>query len=169
MHTFKDKKDQEWSMDLDLSKAMEIEGYDFSQAMGKELDQPHYIKFLNAEDALFQEILYDTRICYTFIWVLCKDQAAEHNIDDILEFAKRFDGETLDRARMALGGELINFFPRQKTTLTALIENISNTRSKVDERLGKLLDRKIPELVDKAMEEAEAELEKMDLLGRTSG
>lgn len=171
MHTFKDKDGTEWILDLSMARAMEIEGYDFGQALGDYDPEtrgynPRYIKFINPEESSFQTYLHDSKMNFTIVWILCRKQAEQRGVNNMLEFAERFDGEAIDRSRIALWEEMANFFQGQKTMLRTLIEHYSKNRAEADQRISKILARKMPKLFSEAIDELEVETES---IGKPSG
>lgn len=159
MHTFKDKNNTDWIIDLDLSIIRRFEANDFQTALGKA--EPTYITFFPAADDLFTSILTNTNVVFEMIWLACKDQAIDEGVTDIEEFAKLFKGETIDSARMAFYEELPPFFPEKRTSLQALIESYSVVMEEADsvlkERVSSEMDRQvIRRKIKKMLEEAEA-------------
>jgi len=141
MHTFKDKNGDDWDVELTLFGARAIEGYDFGPALHE--DEEVYIDFLPPQEDLFQKYLPDPNVCFAMIWVLCKDQAEPRGIKSEYEFARLFNGDTLFAAQQALHKELPDFFPRLKTTLTTLLEQLTKVHTATD----KLMREKVLEVV----------------------
>lgn len=161
MHTFKDKKNREWTIELDLSKAMQIEDYDMGQAMGEEPDEngeypPRYIPFTNPQDNFFEYYMSNTKVVFTIIWILCREQAKDFAINNMEDFAKIFDGQTFNNARMAFFEELPDFFTQKKMTLKASIQSYFEAIEKMDERQAKVIREKLgTKQIDEILNEAE--------------
>lgn len=174
MNTFKDKYDQSWTIDLDLQKARVIENYNFSQALRTQ--EEFYIQFFPPQENLFDELLTNTAVCFGMIWCLVKEQLDNKNYRDVQsnkhpitneeDFARCFDGEALDRARLALYAELPDFFLDQKITLTTLRDRTKRAFEIADEKMAarlaeRLSDSQITRLIDSNLQAEQEEFEEI--------
>lgn len=175
-HTFQDKEGTEWTLSIDLQKAMEIEDHNFAHAFGETRedgqDPVHKISFIDPDKELFTEWITNRRFCLDMIWILVRDIAKEKNIPNMLEFAKRFDGSSFRNARVALWEELPNFFPDQETSLRASISAVSNMEKMLDEKGAELLrlgmdPEKMKQVIERESKKLLAEFEK-ELSGNAS-
>lgn len=159
MHTFKDKTEKEWAVDVDLGTIRVIEDFDFSEALRTE-DRRH-ISFLPPEEDLFTSLLTNTRVLFCCLWLCCRDQAIDRGIDNIEQFAEVFSGPSLNEARLAFLEELPPFFPDMMTSLRALIETYSSVMQEADKQITAKLKKTLsPERIKAEVTEA---VESLDL------
>jgi hypothetical protein len=179
MHTFEDKHGKEWVVDLTLDKALAIEHFNFSQALGKEPESfdaeglPVYgftkINFLDPDDNFFTENIVNSSVCLSMLWCCVRSQAQQGGIENMLAFAERLDGRTFDAARMAFLQELPCFFPRKATTLRALIEKYTAVEVAADRRMAKMIQeslgtQEIEEILDRTEAETRKEINRLTQL-----
>ena len=145
MQTFKDKDGKDWIIDLNLSHIKLMEAHDYS-----EISRYNKIKFLPPQEDLFTEVITNPAVCFTMVWCCCQKQATEVGIETELQFAERFNGETIQNSRIAMYEELPPFFPEQQTTLEALISRYGKIQKMADTGMRKILDEK---LGDKELED----------------
>lgn len=158
MHTFTDKFEQSWDLDIDLYQIQRIEAHEFP-TKGK-------IKFFPPEQNLL-DIVTETETVFGMLWLLCKEQkdgkiylrkkkvvladgkedyeTVKEPIETEEDFARCFDGTSLDNARQALLEELAAFFPQMKTTLTRLMKMFSKGSRIVDRKVAQKMDEELSE------------------------
>jgi len=161
MPSFTDRLGQKWYLELDLFKAMKLEDHEFP-GIGK-------IKFFPPTENLLN-LLSETAVSFGMIWFLCQDQIkgrtyatnssdARTPIANEEDFARCFNGETVDSSRVALFEELGNFFPQMKITLSRLIERYSSLKKIVDSKVAdkiaiEMSDQRMIDLVEEQWEKA---------------
>lgn len=161
MHEFKDKNGTSWKVDLSLTAIWRIEAYDFSRAM--HVAGPAYLQFFPPQDDLFTTKITDPAVCFGIVWCCVEPEAKERGIDNELAFAELFDGDAIERARLALYEELPNFYSRSRISLRTLIGRYEETWEIINDRLQK----KINQLMTReAMEKmVDQEMEKIQITG----
>ena len=162
MHIFKDKEGTEWVIDLSLGTAKQIEAYDFAPAF--HVEGPVYINFIEPDEKLFTELITQTSICFGMIWCCCRKQAEARGINNELEFFERFDGEAVERAKLAFYEELPLFFSNRKTSLQSLIGTYLETQKMLDRKLQQMIPKvlspeKMEAVVDRELEKMQKEVE----------
>jgi len=138
MHDFKDKDGVSWTIDLSLSAVWRIEAYDFGRAL--HVDEPTFVAFFPPQADLFTSLITNPAVCFGMIWCCVEEQAKDREINNELEFAKRFDGDAIERARLALYEELPNFYSRSRISLQTLIGRYEETWEIINDRLQKKID-----------------------------
>lgn len=162
MRTFTDRYDQTWQLDMDLSAVRKIESYEFPN-FGK-------ISFFPPSEKLFQ-MLSETEVSFFALWMLCRDQiegktyickktAAKLPVTNEEDFAHCFNGDTIEKGKVAFFEELSDFFPQMRTTLMRLTERFSSLTKIVDQRMAdkmteELSDQRINQIIDETMNETE--------------
>lgn len=155
MHSFTDVKGKEWSVDLDLSKAFEIEEYNFAQAFGQDPEEADIrLEVVTPPDKFFDTYIVNTKIVFTILWILCRKEAADAGVENIEKFAQRFDGDTLNKAKFAFFGELQGFFPERAMTLKASIQKYFDAVALMDKKMAAKIEQELP------MEELESIVDK---------
>jgi len=158
MHTFKDNKGNEWVVDLTLAGIRRIEASDFSEALGKEGDEPFHIHFFPPEDDLFTTLITNPAVCFQMLWCVLQADIDSREVGSMEEFAELFGGKEIAEARLAFYEELPPFFPEMATSLTALIDRYSKIHEKADQAIAKKMqtllsdkriDNEITNIVDK--------------------
>lgn len=158
MRTFTDRYDQTWQLDMDLSAVRKIESYEFPN-FGK-------ISFFPPSEKLFQ-MLSETEVSFFALWMLCREQiedktyickktAAKLPVTNEEDFAHCFNGDTIEKGKVAFFEELSDFFPQMRTTLKRLTERFSSLTRIVDQRMAdkmneELSDQKINQIIDETM------------------
>lgn len=148
MSTFKDKLGFEWQVNIDMLKALEIENYNFGQAFG---DPPledgtypfHRLNFIEPDDDFFDVTITKTRIVFTILWILCREQAKIVGVTNLEEFAKRFDGDSMTAAKMAFYEELPNFFTSRRTVLKTSIQRYLDALEELDRVGSQMLEENL--------------------------
>jgi len=159
MQLFKDNTGDEWHVDLNLGHILQIEAYDFTQALHKpEEEGPTHIQFFPPDEELFTTLVLQSAVCFSMIWCAVRAEAEQRNITNELEFAKRFNGDTMAAARKAFLEELANFFPEMRTTLMILIEKFSAMTKMVDEKLSKKTEEMLGSKMEAVIDEEIAKL-----------
>lgn len=91
---------------------------------------------------LLQRISEDVILLCDILYVINRSQAKEYGIDDV-QFGRNLYGDALEDATHAFMGEMINFFPNQRTRAL-----LTKAMTKGQERMDKALD-----LAEKTLEE----------------
>lgn len=91
---------------------------------------------------LLQRISEDVVLLCDILYVINRSQAKEYGIDDV-QFGRNLYGDALEDATHAFMGEMINFFPNQRTRAL-----LTKAMTKGQERMDKALD-----LAEKTLEE----------------
>ena len=95
---------------------------------------------------LLQRISEDVVLLCDILYIINRSQAKEHGIDDA-QFGRNLYGDALEDATRAFMGELINFFPNQRTRAL-----LTKAMTMGQERMDKALDMAEKEL-DKTLNE----------------
>ena len=104
MSSFKDTKDREWIIDVDIPIA-------------KTIKRNLKIDLMGAIDgSLFNQLASDYLLIYDLLYALCQDQADRRKIDEI-EFAKALDGTAIEAGWAAVCEALVGFFPHEKRSI----------------------------------------------------
>ena len=99
-----------------------------------------------ATGELLQKISEDVILLCDILYVINRSQAKEYGIDDV-QFGRNLYGDALEDATRAFMGELINFFPNQRTRAL-----LTKAMTMGQERMDKALDMAEKEL-DKTLNE----------------
>lgn len=91
---------------------------------------------------LLQRISEDVILLCDILYVINRSQAKGYGIDDV-QFGRNLYGDALEEATRAFVGEMINFFPNQRTR-----QLLTKAMTKGQERMDKALD-----LAEKTLEE----------------
>lgn len=137
MPSFKDNKNREWSIEITLGLAEEVDHSDFSTLTENK------ISILEPGKELFRALALDAKVTFAVIWVLVRDQAKEHFGIDPEEskeneakcqklFAKSIGGSTIDAGRKALFEALSDFFPERRIALSEYLNQIQGMRDAVE-------------------------------------
>jgi hypothetical protein len=157
MHTFRDKDNFEWRIDLTLGDVKRIEAFDYADALGK--GEPYRVKFFPPQDNLFTELITHPDVVFSMVWCCVEEQAQAAGVPTIYDFAKRLRGGDLVALREAFWAELPDFFPEMASTLRALITEYSNvtrlTNSKMEHAVKSSVDMALLE------QRLDAEIERM--------
>lgn len=142
MHTFRDKNNFEWRLDLTLGDVKRIEAFDYADALGD--SETVKIKFFPPQDNLFTELITHPDVVFSMVWCCVEDQAQAAGVATIYDFAKLLRGSDLVALREALWAELPDFFPEMASTLRALTTEYSNvtrlTNSKMEHAVKSSID-----------------------------
>lgn len=178
--TFKDRTGEEFTIHLTLNDIFSIEAYDF---------QGHCkpVKLVPPEDKFFEERIGDPKLLFGIAWILVqrqikgkkyknpdydpKNETSEEfvTINDELDFAYRFDGESLKNLKKGVWHELTGFFPEAATTIRSLIERLLRLQEIGIARGKKLIDANLKdEDLEKAWDEAEEKMRE-DAMFRGAG
>jgi hypothetical protein len=133
MRSFKDKKGQEWTLDLTLGHVRQIEQSDFSVLKVESvplLSRP--------EEAVF-DLVPNRALSMACVWICVRDQAEARGVHSEEEFCLLLNATSINEACESFWGELSDFFPVLKMTLTKLIERFSKG--------VELLNKQAPEAV----------------------
>lgn len=110
--SFKDATGDTWTIRLTAPKITAIrQSYDIDLV---NLEDPSWLITLSGDVVLWADML----------WTLCEVEAVGKDLD-IVHFAERIDGDTLDRALTALEGAILLFFPtRQREAIATALAKI---------------------------------------------
>ena len=89
---------------------------------------------------LLQKISEDVILLCDILYVINRSQAKEYGIDDA-QFGRNLYGDALEEATRAFMGEMINFFPNQRTR-----QLLTKAMTKGQERMDEALDMAEQEL-----------------------
>lgn len=147
MHTFKDAKGDEWSIELDTTMTREIR-----KELGVDLlsmDQKTAARLIG-EDSESIETLVD------MLSIICTNQIKRRELD-ARGFASRLVGDTIDDACEALVQELVFISRRSRKQVVAKAwEKTRQAEKRLTDKAMDLLDS---EMLDQKVEEAMAEME----------
>ncbi len=100
----------------------------------------------------------DPETLCNLLYALCEEQVKARNLTDA-DFGRLFLGDTIDRATMALGEAVTDFFPpRLRSRWQRLQKKIERTKQAGEELIGKKLDD--PELDKRLAVALEARMDK---------
>lgn len=163
MKPFKDNKDREWQVDVNVTAVKRVKGL-----LGVDL--------LTAGDGkLFQDLARDPVLLTDVVYALCKPQADELKITDE-DFGRAMAGEAIDNAVCALMPELVDFFPSpRRAILQKALEKFQKLEAMTVDATEKALDSDAlerlmqTELDANSIEEfVRREIEKVRTAGATS-
>jgi len=146
MHYFKDVKDTEWAVRLDVSVVKDIR-----DKIGIDL---HHL-----DEGMLQKITDDDEVFVDLISIICSKQI-DHEKLDANGFAERMVGDTLDEACNALMDELVFISRRSRRTVVAKAwEKTLAAEAVLTTKAVEMLDNlDVEGIATKAMEEAESQL-----------
>ncbi len=164
-HIFKDRFQQSWTIELTLADITKLEAVDYT-----DIGYEEKINFFPPDEKLFSAIVQNTKLAFLMIWLLCEEQASgkfyQKEVDGQIEnfeiksmedFSRCFNGDSLMEARTAFYKELPDFFPEQRTSLTALIDRYTRFLKRGDEKItekidSQMNDEKMDTLIDQILD-----------------
>ena len=144
MKTFKDNKNRDWIIDINVDSIKQV----------RALVDVNLLDVISDNKLIAR--LQDPVLLVDVIYALCKDQADKANVTD-REFGVAMRGDAIDAATQALLEDLTDFFPKGKreimskamlklNTLQGMMMAEANRRldsNEAEERLQKLMQRSL--------------------------
>ncbi len=149
MKTFKDNKDREWTVEVNVSTVKRV----------RDVAQIDLLGVLDG--SLLETLTRDPITLCNCIYAVCKPQADKAGISDE-EFGASMAGDAIDDATAALLDEIVSFSPnpRDRAALGKVIATTRNAMEKArDVVQSRLESGALDEAVQKAIDKAERELE----------
>lgn len=134
MATFADKDGTAWSV------ALTVGDLEDCKEAGADL-RP----VLRDETKLINLLFHEPDTLVRVMWVLCHRQAEADGVEPE-QFARLFDGPTLERASVALVEAVIDFFPRSKVAAT-LRANLHKLLAKMDADMSRAAEKRVDEIL----------------------
>jgi len=163
MKVFLDKNRAEWTLDFTLGTVMEIESYDFSEALGE--TEETRLRLIPVTETMFDELLTNKKVCAQIAWIVVKDSddAKERGIDSLEKFAGLLDSTALEDVQATVLDEFSVFFPEMETSLKALRDRLRRTHELLDKKVSaeihkRLSDDAISNVVDQHLQELDKRL-----------
>jgi hypothetical protein len=137
MKTFKDKKNREWQMELDLAVARRIDNSDFTEYY------PKKFSIVSLEPPDIQAILQRPSLMFAIIWAWVQPQAVEMHktgtfpVDPAdeeaaeLEFVSGINAQAKADAQQAFLEAMADFFPELRTALSISSQQLRKLSDKV--------------------------------------
>lgn len=135
MRTFKDRKEGEWTIDLNITSMEHVQ---------QQLDVNMML-----DDRLLLHLGDNPILLRDVLFVLCKEQADERKID-VEAFGKLFAGNSVMDATNALMGELVDFCP--SPVRREAWREAQRKTARGDEMMAKVLAKKFPKMTDEKLE-----------------
>lgn len=136
MRTFKDRNEDEWKFDLNITSMEHVQ-----QQLGVNMMlDDRLLLTLGESPILLRDVLF----------VLCKEQADERTVT-LEDFGKALSGNSIMDATTALMGELVDFCP--SPARREAWKEAQRRTERGDELMAKVLARKFPKMTDEKMEE----------------
>lgn len=167
--SFVDKHGRPWDLTLDLLIMRRIDASDFTAIWDKEFS------ILNLDESVIRKLLVDPNFLFAVIWVVVQPQVQTYAAfkdksleEQEAEFVSGINGAVINEARNTFMEALGDFFPDQRTVLSALTEQVKKLTvmagQKTAAEIGPLLDQ----LLEQEFDQKVAKLRK-ELLNETPG
>lgn len=135
MKTFKDIKDDMWTISITVDSVIRIR----SELKLDMLDI--------TEGGLIMALADDQIKFFQMLWILCEEEVEKKNMGEE-DFAKRFNGDTIELAMTAFTEALIDFFqPAKRETARKLFAKtdslVTAAYSRIDSGIEKMNEKKI--------------------------
>lgn len=131
MHIFQDKNGRDWSFELTLLVAQQIEKVDFSDIHPKGLKKLSLVALDNDDDAA--SLMLNPAIVGAIAYFGCKASRTQYSVDSQEAFLDLLNGPAIESMKLAVWGEMANFFPQLRTIFQTLIANYSSLVRTVEE------------------------------------
>jgi len=173
--TFKDAKQGEWDLKLNLGLAKRIDASDFSQLSKLQFS------FIAPTPEFFGEIYSNVSFAMALVWAIVQDQVEKvmavsiHPAPPIVPrldvtnyvspdeaetlFLERLDGDAIRNGKEALLKAMADFFPDHRTVLLSLGQKFQKMQARLNLEMMHM-DNKIDELIEEQMDEAVTEFRK---------
>ncbi len=137
MFTFKDSKNREWDVTLNLGAAQRIDNSDFSKLLPPGTQQP---SFTNMDKELLLSIFDKPSLLFAMIWAVVQPQVPKNIPQEDykaaeLEFVESIDGKARNAGRKAFLDACGDFFPELRTALSTLGNQWSRLQSQVEQEI----------------------------------
>ncbi len=133
MKPFKDRESTEWKVDINIDTIKSV----------RDLLKVDLL-LIGEDPALHNQLSTNPVFLVDLLYVVCKEQAEEREVDD-RAFGRRMKGDAIEDAADALISELVDFFPKGKrTALQKAIEKATAVQTLAMERAVREIDAMDP-------------------------
>lgn len=159
--TFQDKTGTTWDLSITLGKAMKIDNSTF-EFLPDDAD----FCFLQPDDNDIALLIGNKQLQQNIAFILCLDQLEKNGISSqeteerFYEWGNRLNGPVLAEMYEALGVAFTDFFPDQKTILSAAYRQQKKMIKKAAKRFEKIekeFEEKADQMVDKIVDQKRGE------------
>lgn len=159
--TFKDTKEREWDLKINMGIAQVIDKSDFSSVTKLKF------AFLQPDQEFFGEVFSNVQLQVAMAWAIVQPQLSKNfgvpspipqEKLELLEykFVEGLDGDSLQELKQALMESIADFFPEQRTVLLTLQTKFKKTM-KMAELEFLAMDKVLDEAIEKEIKTAASE------------